>query len=230
MVDHGMREGPMKDWEKVEAEAGAQEALLRLRGRYRLVVATNAEDSPAADVRLALAPRGPGRVRGRRHLVRGRRRPQAQLRLLPRGAPARGRPRSAAGPAPGGHGRRRHHQRHRRRAAGRHAHHLVQPHQAPVPGRGAAAGRRDPQAHRAARGGGPPRRRHAGEAVPQAAQGRRRRRGGGGGQRRPPGTCAPRRRPRTPRRRPPRPSPPDEPDEPAPDALTGAPAGPPDGR
>ncbi len=55
MVDNGMREGPMKDWEKVEAEAGALEALLRLRGRYRLVVATNAGDSPAADVRLALA-------------------------------------------------------------------------------------------------------------------------------------------------------------------------------
>ncbi len=55
MVDHGMREGPMKDWEKVEAEAGAQEALLRLRARYRLVVATNAGDSPAADVLLALA-------------------------------------------------------------------------------------------------------------------------------------------------------------------------------
>ena len=55
MVDNGMREGPMKDWEKVEAEAGAQEALLRLRARYRLVVATNAADSPAADVRLALA-------------------------------------------------------------------------------------------------------------------------------------------------------------------------------
>ncbi len=55
MVDTGMREGPMKDWVKVEAEAGAQEALLRLRGRYRLVVATNAEDSPAADVLLALA-------------------------------------------------------------------------------------------------------------------------------------------------------------------------------
>ena len=55
MVDTGMREGPMKDWAKVEAEAGAQEALLRLRGRYRLVVATNAEDSPAAEVRLALA-------------------------------------------------------------------------------------------------------------------------------------------------------------------------------
>ena len=55
MVDTGMREGPMKDWEKVEAEAGAQEALLRLRGRYRLVVATNAEESPASDVRLALA-------------------------------------------------------------------------------------------------------------------------------------------------------------------------------
>jgi membrane-associated phospholipid phosphatase/phosphoglycolate phosphatase-like HAD superfamily hydrolase len=55
MVDNGMREGPMKDWEKVEAEPGAQEALLRLRARYRLVVATNAEDSPGADVRLALA-------------------------------------------------------------------------------------------------------------------------------------------------------------------------------
>ena len=55
MVDNGMREGPMKDWEKVEAEAGALEALLRLRARYRLVVATNAGDSPAADVRLALA-------------------------------------------------------------------------------------------------------------------------------------------------------------------------------
>ena len=55
MVDNGMREGPMKEWKKVEAEAGAQEALLRLRARYRLVVATNAADSPAADVRLALA-------------------------------------------------------------------------------------------------------------------------------------------------------------------------------
>lgn len=55
MVDNGMREGPMKDWGKVEAEAGAQEALLRLRPRYRLVVATNAADSPAYFVRLALA-------------------------------------------------------------------------------------------------------------------------------------------------------------------------------
>ncbi len=55
MVDNGMREGPMKDWETVEAEAGAQEALLRLRTRYRLVVATNAADSPAYFVRLALA-------------------------------------------------------------------------------------------------------------------------------------------------------------------------------
>ena len=55
MVDNGMREGPMKDWDKVEAEAGAQEALLRLRARYRLVVATNAADSPAYFVRLALA-------------------------------------------------------------------------------------------------------------------------------------------------------------------------------
>ncbi len=55
MVDSGMREGPMKSWDKVEAEAGAREALLGLRGRYRLVVATNAEDSPASDVRFALA-------------------------------------------------------------------------------------------------------------------------------------------------------------------------------
>jgi phosphoglycolate phosphatase-like HAD superfamily hydrolase len=55
MVDNGMREGPMKDWDTVEAEAGAQEALLRLRARYRIVVATNAEDSPASFVRLALA-------------------------------------------------------------------------------------------------------------------------------------------------------------------------------
>jgi HAD superfamily hydrolase (TIGR01509 family) len=55
MVDNGMRDGPMKDWERVEAEPGAQEALLRLRARYRLVVATNAASSGAADVRLALA-------------------------------------------------------------------------------------------------------------------------------------------------------------------------------
>ena len=55
MVDAGMREGPMKDWATVEAEDGAQEALTRLRARYRLVVATNAEDSPAIHVRLALA-------------------------------------------------------------------------------------------------------------------------------------------------------------------------------
>ena len=55
MVDNGMKEGPMKDWDTVEAEAGAQEALLRLRTRYRVVVATNAADSPAYFVRLALA-------------------------------------------------------------------------------------------------------------------------------------------------------------------------------
>jgi HAD superfamily hydrolase (TIGR01549 family) len=55
MVDNGMREGPMKDWDTVEAEAGAQEALLRLRARYRIVVATNATDSPAQFVRQALA-------------------------------------------------------------------------------------------------------------------------------------------------------------------------------
>ena len=55
MVDSGMREGPMKDWEEVEVEPGAHEALTRLRARYRLVVATNADDSPWSHVRLALA-------------------------------------------------------------------------------------------------------------------------------------------------------------------------------
>lgn len=55
MVDDGTREGPMKDWDEVAAVPGAAEALARLHGRYRLVVLTNAEDSPADAVRAALA-------------------------------------------------------------------------------------------------------------------------------------------------------------------------------
>ena len=55
MVDSGMHEGPMKDWATVEAEPGAQETLQRLSARYRLLVATNAQESPGRDVRLALA-------------------------------------------------------------------------------------------------------------------------------------------------------------------------------
>lgn len=55
MVDNGMRDGPMKDWNRVEAEPGAHEALRRLRARYCVVVATNADDSSAPGVRAALA-------------------------------------------------------------------------------------------------------------------------------------------------------------------------------
>ncbi len=55
MVDDGLHDGPMKEWETVEAEPGAEIALRGLRARYRVVVATNAADSPASDVRMALA-------------------------------------------------------------------------------------------------------------------------------------------------------------------------------
>lgn len=55
MVDDGMHEGPMMGWPTVEAVEGAREALEELHARCRLVVATNAEDSPAWAVRAALA-------------------------------------------------------------------------------------------------------------------------------------------------------------------------------
>lgn len=53
MVDYGTP-GSMAEWPKVEAVAGAQEALGLLRRDHRLVVATNA-GSNAAEVRKALA-------------------------------------------------------------------------------------------------------------------------------------------------------------------------------
>lgn len=46
--------GPMAHWPRVEAVPGAREALLALRPRYRLVLATNAAESGAALVREAL--------------------------------------------------------------------------------------------------------------------------------------------------------------------------------
>jgi len=55
MVDDGKQAGPMKDWPAVAAVEGAQEALRRLRPHYRLLVATNADDSHAPEVRAALA-------------------------------------------------------------------------------------------------------------------------------------------------------------------------------
>lgn len=45
----------MADWPRVTAVPGAREALRRLRPRYRLVVATNADLSSGPDVRAALA-------------------------------------------------------------------------------------------------------------------------------------------------------------------------------
>ena len=171
----------MADWPEVEAVDGAQDALRRLRPRYRLIVATNADDSGEP----TCAPRSPASASTSSSTTSSRprrRRPQARLAfyraaLLRAGArglplaPARAvmvgdaRPTTSPAPsapacAPSGSTRR----------------------SAAFPDGAAAAGRRDPQARRAARGGRPPRRRHAGEAVPQAAQGRRGRRGGGRGQ------------------------------------------------
>lgn len=50
-VDHG----PMAHWPRVEAVAGAAEALRALRPRHRLALATNATESDSALVRAALA-------------------------------------------------------------------------------------------------------------------------------------------------------------------------------
>ncbi len=54
MVDDGAQDGPMVTWTHVAAMPGAHEALHRLRPRYRLVVATNAEESGVQEVRAAL--------------------------------------------------------------------------------------------------------------------------------------------------------------------------------
>ena len=47
-------EGPMHEWPRVEAIAGVRGALDRLRPRFRLALATNAEDSDEAAIRKAL--------------------------------------------------------------------------------------------------------------------------------------------------------------------------------
>lgn len=46
--------GPMKDWPRVEAVAGAAEMLERVHPVWTLCLATNAEDSEEADIRAAL--------------------------------------------------------------------------------------------------------------------------------------------------------------------------------
>jgi membrane-associated phospholipid phosphatase/beta-phosphoglucomutase-like phosphatase (HAD superfamily) len=53
MVDDG-QPGAMADWPRVAAVPGAAEALAALLGRYRLCVATNADDSGAEKVMTAL--------------------------------------------------------------------------------------------------------------------------------------------------------------------------------
>jgi HAD superfamily hydrolase (TIGR01509 family) len=55
MADDGSQAGPMATWLRVKEVDGAQDALRRLRLRYRLIVATNADDSDAPDVRAALS-------------------------------------------------------------------------------------------------------------------------------------------------------------------------------
>jgi FMN phosphatase YigB (HAD superfamily)/membrane-associated phospholipid phosphatase len=55
MVDDGAQNGPMAAWPEVRAVDGAQDALRRLRPHYRLLVATNADDSGERDVLAALS-------------------------------------------------------------------------------------------------------------------------------------------------------------------------------
>jgi FMN phosphatase YigB (HAD superfamily)/membrane-associated phospholipid phosphatase len=55
MVDDGKWAGPMAAWPEVSAMDGAQDSLRRLRPYYRLIVATNADDSGERDVLAALS-------------------------------------------------------------------------------------------------------------------------------------------------------------------------------
>ncbi len=55
MVDDRTQPGPMAAWPEVRAVDGAQDALRRLRPHYRLLVATNADDSGERDVLAALS-------------------------------------------------------------------------------------------------------------------------------------------------------------------------------
>lgn len=54
MRDFRANEGPMASWPRVEAVAGAEQALRALHPRYRLALATNASDSNEELVRRAL--------------------------------------------------------------------------------------------------------------------------------------------------------------------------------
>ena len=55
MVDDGVHAGPMAAWPEVREVDGAQDALRRLRPLYRLIVATNGDDSGERDVLAALS-------------------------------------------------------------------------------------------------------------------------------------------------------------------------------
>jgi HAD superfamily hydrolase (TIGR01509 family) len=55
MADDGSQGGPMATWLHVQEVDGAQATLRRLRPRYRLIVATNADDSGVRHVRTALS-------------------------------------------------------------------------------------------------------------------------------------------------------------------------------
>jgi membrane-associated phospholipid phosphatase/phosphoglycolate phosphatase-like HAD superfamily hydrolase len=55
MVDDGTQAGSMAAWPHVTAVDGAAEVLRTLHARYRLLVATNADDSGSAEIRAALA-------------------------------------------------------------------------------------------------------------------------------------------------------------------------------
>jgi membrane-associated phospholipid phosphatase/phosphoglycolate phosphatase-like HAD superfamily hydrolase len=55
MTDDGSRQGPMAAWPEVSAVAGAYEALEKLQQRYRVIVATNADDSGGPAVLAALS-------------------------------------------------------------------------------------------------------------------------------------------------------------------------------
>ncbi len=55
MEDDGTQPGPMATWPRVTAVDGAAEALEALRVEHCVIVATNAEESGARDVRAALA-------------------------------------------------------------------------------------------------------------------------------------------------------------------------------
>ncbi len=54
MVSFPQYQGKMKDWQQVAAVEGAEKVLADLSRKYRLVVASNAQDSSAQDIRIAL--------------------------------------------------------------------------------------------------------------------------------------------------------------------------------